>query len=608
VVLRDVSAIPVEASMRVRRFLVGLLLGYLASLWTVAGGSVAQTPGKQDVPEEPKKLNEVIEGAVKWYDVLPADDATTALTPQPVLRWRNVTRGQEGEAMMVVWPHKGRPVAMASIYPWNGKMIHEFDSLSREAKLIARDKDRVIWSPKSVGVEFKDVPSAPKPAKTLAERLRQMKALAERFKARMTGWRGDDTDQEELRLLPRPLYRYDLKNAKDADPNLLDGALFAYVMGTDPEVVLVLEAIGTAKDAVWQYAFVRATSGGLEVKLGNNVVWTAEKHAPSRNPALPHFGLPRVLEKQARQRRFPSRGETMIRRTLQLPVAICLAIAALWFVSTELAGSPQAPPSDEKKDKTASETEKDADEEIRRDAEKVVREIDLEIYSDDKWTKVERIEKPLLYYGEPTRGHERGSVWGWGRNGRPVALLELWRYRNDRTDWGFTICNTSGGKVRAHRGQDPFWLANVSEAELKDIPGAPAPSTEAAVRQRQLKLLAEKFTGHEFWDPDNTRYELRLLKRPLYTYRDEANGLLEGGLFTIANGTNPEIMFFVEARVDPKNNSKRVWQFTTGRLAHAELHLEYNGKEIFAVPNGDKVSAQDQPYWCSSFRADFLKP
>jgi hypothetical protein len=118
-----------------------------------------------------------------------------------------------------------------------------------------------------------------------------------------------------------------------------------------------------------------------------------------------------------------------------------------------------------------------------------------------------------------------------------------------------------------------------------------------------LKLLAQKFTGHEFWDPDNTKYELRLLKRPLYTYRDEANGVLDGGLFTLANGTNPEIIFFVEAHVDPKNNSKRVWQYTVGRLAHAELHLEYDGREVFDAPRGNRVSAPNQPYWFSFINA-----
>lgn len=271
----------------------GVLLGCLA-VSLVAGDA---QPAKDDPPEEPKRLNELIEKSVLWYDVLPFRDAETPLPPVPVLRWRNVVRGQEGEAMMVVWPHKGRPVAVASIYPWNGKMNHEFDSLARDGKVVAREKDRVIWSPESAGVEFKDVPKVPPPARTAPERLRQMKAIAEGFKATMTGWAADDSDREALRLLPRPLHRYDLAAVKDPDPNLLDGGLFAYVQGTDPEVVLVLEAVGTAEKAVWQYAFARATSGGLEVKLGDAVVWEAKKHPVARDPKLPHFTMQRPLEK-----------------------------------------------------------------------------------------------------------------------------------------------------------------------------------------------------------------------------------------------------------------------------------------------------------------------
>jgi hypothetical protein len=262
----------------------------------VVPATAAQPPAKNDLPEEPKRLNEAIEKSVNWYDVFPQEGAK-ALTPVPVLRWRNVVRGQVGEAMMVVWPHNGRPIAVTSIYPWDGKMCHEFDSLSRGSKLFARDKDQVIWSPETPGVEFKAVPKAPKPAKTAAGRLLQMKAIAEGFKATMTGWSADNSDQERLRLLPRPLFRYDMANAKEPDAKRLDGALFAYVLGTDPEVVLMLEAIGTAEKAEWQCAFVRATSGGLEVKFGDEVVWTAKKAPVARNPKLPHFTKQRVLEK-----------------------------------------------------------------------------------------------------------------------------------------------------------------------------------------------------------------------------------------------------------------------------------------------------------------------
>ena len=283
-------------ALRFKRILAGLLLGCLVAISAERVSNGAQPPAKDDFPEEPKKLTEAVEKSVNWYDVLPEEGAV-ALTPVPVIRWRNVVRGQEGEAMMVVWPHNGRPIAIASIYPWEGKMCHEFDSLSRGTKMLALDKDRPIWSPEVAGVEFKEVPKSPKPGKTGPERLRQMKTIADGFRARMTGWQADDSDQEALRLLPRPLYRYDFTAAKDPDPQLLDGALFAYVQGTDPEVVLVLEAVGTAAQADWQWAFARATSGGVEVKSGDAVVWSAKKYPAHSVPTLPHFTMQRAMEK-----------------------------------------------------------------------------------------------------------------------------------------------------------------------------------------------------------------------------------------------------------------------------------------------------------------------
>jgi hypothetical protein len=269
------------------------------------------------------------------------------------------------------------------------------------------------------------------------------------------------------------------------------------------------------------------------------------------------------------------------------------------MIVTLLAASagPAGPPQGEKQAEPGKGAGPTADEEYRREAERLVGGIELEVLTDGGWSKVERIEKPLLYYGDPTRDNDRGSVWGWGRKGRPLALLELWQNPNDRARWAFAVCNTSGRRLRAGRGGAPWWRENDSAAELKDVPAAPVPPADPVQRQRQVKLLAQRFTGHEFWDPNNTRYELRRLDRPLHTYQDEAAGVLDGGLFALANGTNPEIMLFLEARADPKDGSKAVWRFAVGRLAHAELHLEYDGKEVFVAPRGNQVSAPNGPYW-----------
>ena len=78
--------------------------------------------------------------------------------------------------------------------------------------------------------------------------------------------------------------------------------------------------------------------------------------------------------------------------------------------------------------------------------------------------------------------------------------------------------------------------------------------------------------------------------------------MLDGGLFILANGTNPEIPLFIEARVDPKNRSKNVWLYAVGRLSHAELHLKYNGKEVFNAPRENRGAESNRPYWLSFIR------
>jgi hypothetical protein len=278
-----------------RRVAVLLWCAALVAIWP--GVRATGQPGKDADADEVERINARIEKSVGWYDIFPAEGAAAPLKPKTVMKWRNVTRGPEGGAIMVIWPHNGRPLATAGIFQWKGKICHEFDSLSRGNKLIARDKDRVIWSPAAAGVEFKRVPSAAEPAKTAAARLLQMKDIASQFRATFTGWGRDETYQEELRLLPTPVYRYELTQPDEPGGDLVDGALFAYVQGTDPEVILLLEAVGTAKKAEWQYAFARATSGGLVVRRGDEVVWTAVKNPPSQTPTLPHLTMQRLVEK-----------------------------------------------------------------------------------------------------------------------------------------------------------------------------------------------------------------------------------------------------------------------------------------------------------------------
>ena len=235
-------------------------------------------------PAEPKSLRELIDAAVTSIDVLADADAKDAARPLVALRWANNARGSE-DGLTLLYVFEGKPLATACLYPWNKRLVHDFESLSR-GNIVARKDSQFVWQPKQSGVQFARIPDAPPPEATPAQRLRQIKSLAEQFQSSMLGWKADSSDREELRLLPRPLYRYEPKEGA-----VIDGAVFAFVMGTDPESLLLIEAVKEGDAAAWEFAFARRTSGELEGRHQGKVVWHADRHPQTSDPTKPHFSI-----------------------------------------------------------------------------------------------------------------------------------------------------------------------------------------------------------------------------------------------------------------------------------------------------------------------------
>jgi hypothetical protein len=234
------------------------------------------------VAKEPSTLRELIDQSVGWYELFADVEAEKPAEAITALRWANNARGSE-DGTTVLYVAGGRPLAAACIYPWAGRLEHDFESLSR-GKIVARKDGQIVWQPQEAGVKFAAIPEAPAPEEGRTQRLRQMKMLAEQFQATMLGWKADSTDREELRLLAKPLYRYD----PPAGP-VIDGAVFAFATGTDPEVLLLIEAVRENDITTWQYAFARRTSGQLEGRWRDRPVWQAARFPPQNDLKQPHF-------------------------------------------------------------------------------------------------------------------------------------------------------------------------------------------------------------------------------------------------------------------------------------------------------------------------------
>jgi hypothetical protein len=231
----------------------------MIAVWlTVPRAGADEEPG---TPPEVDSRQVIARLAGDYRLFLGPDRIPLEMQKEPVLRWPNPTR-EVPEGATFVWTLNGRPEAIGCI--WNhGVLSHAFHSLSAST-LVAEHNGRTIWRPAKAGIELLRFPDAPQPADSATKRLGQMKDLARRFTCRLSGER----DGEELRLLPRPLYRYETNR-----DDLIDGALFAFVQGTDPEVVLVLECV-PEETPHWQYALTRRSMLALEADLDGQRIWS----------------------------------------------------------------------------------------------------------------------------------------------------------------------------------------------------------------------------------------------------------------------------------------------------------------------------------------------
>ena len=198
------------------------------------------------------------------------------LKKEPVFEWSNpVGQGGLHQGVIFLWLRDGRPAALGGIFShpapgWKGrKVLHEFLALDRDKLLVSRPSGALNeWKPEA-GLAREVLPDAGMPAATREARLVQMRQLAQQF----TGHSIDNERKRwELRLLPTPLYRY-----PEAKSGVIDGALFAWTSsaGTDPEVLLLIEASQMGDKTRWEYACGRFGIISMYMQHQGKEVWSS---------------------------------------------------------------------------------------------------------------------------------------------------------------------------------------------------------------------------------------------------------------------------------------------------------------------------------------------
>lgn len=206
----------------------------------------------------------------------PESDRVLPLSDEPILLYTDATRNTH-ESALWAWGETGRPAAIMAIEyypdrPVGSHWLYEIVSVSADRITVGRES-APDWQAQRPGLALEELPQAGVPADAATRRYLQMKQLLRRF----TAHEGAVIEGRiELRLMANALRRY-----SDPDAQVIDGAVFAFANGTNPEVFVLLEAHAREDgSSVWMYSLAQMTGGAVTVSIDGKEAWTCDAADP----------------------------------------------------------------------------------------------------------------------------------------------------------------------------------------------------------------------------------------------------------------------------------------------------------------------------------------
>jgi hypothetical protein len=198
--------------------------------------------------------------------------------------------------------------------------------------------------------------------------------------------------------------------------------------------------------------------------------------------------------------------------------------------------------------------------------------------------ELELTKKPIFEWTNPSRSTlQQGVIFLWLRDGRPSAIGSIFSQQDPklpgrRVMHEFHALDSDKLLVSRPKALNE-WKPQVGLAR-KPLPDAGTPAATAEARLRQMRRLAQEFTGYET-DDDGNRYDLHLLPAPLYRYPAAKAGVVDGALFTLISteGTDPEVWLLIEAR---KEGDETRWEYACCRFSNRNLYVQRKDKEVWS--------------------------
>lgn len=285
-----------QISMTHRRFFAAG--GAMGILVLIAAASADDTAPANETSVATRRLEQMRERANRATVRIIAEGAQakpSANLPevqfegQPVFRYSDPPRGFR-DGTLWLWTSSGRPVALGKIEDWRREppdgptWITCFASLY-PGLIEANWQAGPMWTSQKPGLPYQLLGEFERPDATEAGRLRQFKKLSERFSIALERDYTGTTDSQQMRRLPRHLYRY-----KVPDQGVTDAVMFGWTAnGTNPDAMVVIELRSVGDKHEWHYAMAQVTADKIVLNLDGKSVQEQDRNITGTGPTLRYF-------------------------------------------------------------------------------------------------------------------------------------------------------------------------------------------------------------------------------------------------------------------------------------------------------------------------------
>ena len=196
------------------------------------------------------------------------------------------------------------------------------------------------------------------------------------------------------------------------------------------------------------------------------------------------------------------------------------------------------------------------------------------------------VPAPLFHYTDELRRIVDATLWSWTIDGRLVGICKIEKYEQGAKPgaWLYCFASLSPQLVEAEWADGHRFSARKPGIARRQIKGAPPPSDNKAVRLRQMKELASRFSSTLVDVNSDDRQEMRLLSRPLYRYEAPVDNLMDGAVFGLtANGTNPDAILVIELQQPAEGKPEYV--FAMVGMTQQGLIVKFDDKQVWSKPH-----------------------